>query len=239
MQRQPLIERRVAASTIEVDAQPRRDASQLFGAELPPEAVAQPLALSEHALDQPSVLRRLVAVQQRTVTAQHPEQRHRNRWRRGERGVRELADDLDVPPRLETQRLQRLTRVRRAREPFRSFELHEQVRLTQPRLAHQPPHEVSCAIEGWVGHHAERLRGERDLEGVAGHHLDVRVIGRRAAQASGEAFVDLDARDERGARRKGARQDPGAATDLDDAVGAGDARPLDDLRRRCGRQEVL
>lgn len=239
MQCQPLIEGRIAAATVEVDAQPRGDASQLLGAQFAPETIAESLAPAEHTLDQRSVRCRLVAVQQRRVPALHPQQRHRNGRRRRERGGGDLADNLDMPPGLEQQRLQGLARERSAREALRRLELDEEMCLAQPGLPREPSHEVSGAIERRVGDHPERLRGQRDLEGVAGHHLDLWILGGRAAEAGGEAFVDLDAGDEPSAAREGLCQHAAAAADLDDAVRAGDTRLLHDLRRRCGRQEVL
>lgn len=222
----------------EVPTQPMDLRSREFGPQTPPDRAA---VATEAAPDEVPVVRGLESVHKRSGSAGQPECDGVDAGRGIEVGTAKAPHDLDLPPRLEQQRGQRLTGTGTAGKPFGRFTLDYDPGVTWWTIGlDEPPDDVGSPIERNVPQHLVGDIGQPKTQKVGPDDRDMVVTQEARAKRLGKPSVELYRDDLTASTCQFPGENAPARPDLDDQIVSFDGSLGDQAsRKRPAPEEVL
>ena len=212
--------------------------SREFGSQTAPDRAA---AATEAPPDEAPVVGGLESVHKRPGSAGQPERDGVHAGRGIEVGTTKASHDLDLPPRLEQQRGQRLPGTGTAGKPFGRFTLDYEPGVLRWRIGlDEPPDDGGSPIERNVPQHLVGDIGQPETQEVGPDDRDMAVTQEARAKRLGQRPVELYRDDLTAPTCQFPGENAPARPDLDDQIVSFDGSLCDQAsRKRPAPEEVL
>ena len=212
--------------------------SRESGSQTPP---ARAAIATEATLDEASVVHGLGSVHERSRPTGEPERDDVDAGRGIEVGTAKAPRDLDLPPRLEAQRGQRLTGRGTAGKPLGRFTLDHEIGVLRWSVGlDKPPDDCGSPIERNVPQDLVGDFGQPKTQEVSLDDRDAAVAQEVLAKSRRQRSVDLDRDNLTASTGQFSSENATTRPDLDDQIASFD-RSLSDQasRKRPAPQKVL